>query len=146
MKYLKMFSKMNNTNGGQMVFGKEQPFVDFESIRNHSLIMGVYGIKCNYLGISIISKTEDNRYYAAPPLDYLELDKEINYLECMKSNSGISKEADQKLKLQKEKFNTYIKNAESFIPFMIKAFKLADDGTILQIVVKNNEWELEEIE
>ena len=63
----------------------------------------------------------------------------------MKSNSGISKEEDQKLKSQKEKFNTYIKTVESFIPFMLKAFKLAEDGTILQIVVKNNEWELEEV-
>jgi phosphoribulokinase len=137
MKFLKMYSKMENH---QMVGGIEHPYVDIEYIRHYSIERDVRNREHNkYVGISIVCESPDHVHYAAPPLDYTDLINDVHYANAISGDKKVSKE-------KTELYNTHMKNIESFIPFMLKAFKLAEDGTILQIAVKNEEWELEEVD
>lgn len=142
MKYLKMFSEMENH---QMKLNFETSYVDIKKIYSYTIETGVKSRDHNkWLGTSIVCRSTNNIHYAAPPLDYSDLIDDIRFLSCKKFEPNSKEERELKEKM--DKYNSCIKNIETFIPFMLKAFKLAEDGTILKIVIKDNEWELEEVE
>lgn len=143
MKFLKMFSEMDNH---QMKLNKETSFVDIKKIYGYTIEHNVRNCDNQFVGISIVCRSTNNIHYAAPPLNYDELVRDLQGLTYYKTYEPSTFKGEKELKEKTELYQNHMKNIETFIPFMIKAFKLAEDGTILQIVIKNDEWELEEVE
>lgn len=145
MKFLKMYATMNGCNDGQMVVGMETPIVDISTIHSYVVKDSVYDTKFTYVGNAIRCSAKNKVFYASPPINRNELYRDIQGLGNADRRGELDDSGKSELETKEKAFRRITAEMEKFIPFMIRAFAKSEDGVILRIVVKNDEWELEEV-
>jgi len=152
MKFLQMYGTINACNGGELVVGMK-PIVDISDIHQYVVKNGVCDTQHKYVGDAIKCFTENNVFFASPPINrtglyygFREVESKIARFELEEDTDEDKKsELDAELDVKQTEYVRITESMNEFIPFMIRAFKESEDGTILRIVVKDNEWALEEV-
>ena len=129
MKFLEMYSAMENA---QMKLGFDKPYVETGKIYSYIVKEDVRNRKNDYMGYSIVCKSAgDGIHYLCPPIDNTEL---------VRATIGGTPEIKAEMTKKLNDINSSVRN---FIPDLLTFIRLAKDGSIIKVVIKDGKWEPE---